>query len=187
MEEEVNTKNAPISLKEQKNKKEIAVFLFCTILLCILFLLIGARTNITYLAADAPAYKAEIAPDDKKTAFPEYFRYLEDSSFSNWTALVKGEIVSKDTNSFILNPVSEKYDDTGNVTISNLSQEKNLKIVVPPSKVTFYEANADPKQASKKINFQEVGVNVIARGTVNVIYLNDEILLEATTFSLSKK
>ena len=120
MEEEVTTENESTNPIKKKNRKNAVVFLFGTILLGILFLLVGLKTGSTYLAPVAPVYKAEIAPDDKKIAYPEYFKYLEDSSFAKWTALVKGEIVSKEVDSFTLNPISEKFDETGNVTIANL-------------------------------------------------------------------
>ena len=152
----------------------------------------GTRQEKTEkIAADEPKvlYTREVAKDDQSSENPPGYMYLADSSFSNWTATVKGILTEKNAAGFILEPISEKRTKDGKVEIKKIDDAKPINIVISDEKPTFYFSakNQDISKPIPAIEYEKLPLNSVVRGGVSISYVNNQITLTGKSFSASEQ
>lgn len=134
-------------------------------------------------------YSHEVAKEDSSNETPPGYKYLADSSFSSWTATVKGILVEKNQSDFVLSPISETRTKDGKVVIKKVEDAKPVRIIISTEKPTFYflGKNQDITKPIPTMEYEQLPLNSTVRGGVSISYVDNEIMLIGKSFTASEQ
>lgn len=130
----------------------------------------------------------EKSEEDAEVKLPLYLSYLNDSSFSNWSAFVTGVVTSKDEGSFTITPTTEEFLPGGQTKVSLVKNAKPLIVAISSQGPAFYYSTPSANTSftpPSTITFEDVAINSLISGNADISYINDNIVLLGKNFVIS--